>query len=372
MTASRWDLKRSEEKLKELETLLSDAGRRTVLLLCHNNPDPDALGSASGFHFLLKRRFGVRAAIGHGGIVTRAENKAMIMRLQIPMTRMTKLTHSKYYGIAVLDAQPGTGNNLYNTRKEPPLIVIDHHPVRKASYKARFHDIRPDYGATSTIVTEYLVASNLTPPRRVANALLYGIKTDTATLVRSTTRSDLQAYQFLSPLTNPRVISRIEKPSLDPSHYADYCRGLAQTVLYRDVAVSYLGAVQSGSIIPELADFLLRIDGVSWALCMGYHGKAMFLSLRTTAKKQGAGNVIRKLLGKAGSAGGHHEMAGGQMPVNGMSPDEIESLSTELADKFLQLIERPGAHAKRLVASDACGDTWGAMPSAGGNHHEKD
>ena len=138
-------------------------------------------------------------------MVTRAENQAMISRLRIKMTHFSKIDAAKYYGIALIDAQPGTTNNLIASLRESPLIVIDHHPLRKLTSKAHFRDIRPNYGATSTIVTEYLVAADLTPTRSVANALLYGIKTDTNSLVRGASDADFRAFNYLFPLTNPRV-----------------------------------------------------------------------------------------------------------------------------------------------------------------------
>ena len=103
-----------------------------MLILCHNNPDPDSIAGAYGFQFLLNKKFGIRTVIGYGGVVTRAENQAMISRLRIKMTHFSKIDPSKYYGIALIDAQPGTTNNLMVSRRESPLIVIDHHPLRKA------------------------------------------------------------------------------------------------------------------------------------------------------------------------------------------------------------------------------------------------
>jgi nanoRNase/pAp phosphatase (c-di-AMP/oligoRNAs hydrolase) len=346
-------MSKTESKLVELGDVLRGAGNQPVLILCHNNPDPDTIASAYGFGFLLNKRFGIRSILGYGGVVTRAENKAMIQRLRIKMTKLPRIVPARYFGIAVVDAQPGTGNNLLEPRGGYPLIVIDHHPLRRLSLKSEFYDIRPSYGATSTIITEYLAASDLTPTRRVANALLYGLKTDTHSLVRSVSPHDFNAFNFLSPLTNPRVLGLIEKPSLDLEYFDDYHRGLAHTVLYRDVAVSCLGKIHTESIIPELADLLLRIDGVSWSLCMGELNDSMILSLRSTSKTYRAGQVIRRLVGKSGFAGGHKEMAGGQVPLSGMNGNDKEELRKRLVDRFLGLIDHGNCVPKCLVNTDA-------------------
>ncbi len=352
MNSPKMDVTKSVAKLEELASVLRGAGRRRILLLCHNNPDPDSIASAFGFSFLLSKRFGVRSVLGYGGVVTRAENKAMIHRLRIKLHQFSRIDHSKYFAIALMDAQPGTGNSLMGQRSEPPTIVIDHHPLRKLSLKADFHDVRPHWGATSTIITEYIVASELTPTRSVANALLYGLKTDTNSLGRGATKTDFQAFLYLSSYANPRVVGWIEKPPLSREYFEDYLKGLTNTVFFRDAAVSNLGKIRSSAMIPELADLLLRIQGVSWSLCIGEHKNLIILSLRSTSRKHRAGVVLRKVVGRAGSAGGHKEMAGGQIPLSGLTRTEKDDLPKNLISKFLKLIDRKHCTPKLMVESN--------------------
>jgi len=332
---------------------LNRSPKGRILVLAHNNPDPDSIAGAAAFQLLLKKKFGLPSIIGYGGVVTRAENKAMIQRLRIRMTRLRKVDRAKYSKIALIDAQPGATNNLLEGRGPSPLIVIDHHPLRKASHKAAFHDIRPEFGATSTILTEYLVVAGLPPTRSVANALVYGIKTDTNSLMRGASERDLKALQYLSRFTNPRVLGGIEKPALPVEHFAEYHRGLSRTTIYRDVAICTMGTLDSESIIPLLADDLLRIDGVRWSLCMGEFQGLMMLSLRSTSRTYRAGVVIRKLVGKAGFAGGHRGFAGGQMPLEGLSDQQRAELPKKLTNRFLKLIKRDGANPKPLVETSA-------------------
>ena len=264
------------------------------------------------------------------------------------MTHFSKIDAAKYYGIALIDAQPGTTNNLIASLRESPLIVIDHHPLRKLTSKAHFRDIRPNYGATSTIVTEYLVAADLTPTRSVANALLYGIKTDTNSLVRGASDADFRAFTYLFPLTNPRVLGCIEKPVLSSEYLDEYQRGLARTNIHRDVAISYLGKIKSEAIVPELADLLLRLDGISWSLCLGERGNLLIISCRSTARSYKAGNVLRRIVGDNGSAGGHRRMAGGQVPLNGLKPEDRKEIATKLITRFLRAIKREGTQPRPI------------------------
>jgi len=349
MSPSKWDLSRSAEKVHELEESLRSQSVSRVTIICHNNPDPDTIASAYAFDYLLAKKFGVRSFIRYGGVITRAENKAMVQRLRIKLLPLERIREAPSDTISLIDAQPGTGNNLILSKDVTPLIVIDHHPLRRATHRSLFHDVRPQYGSTATIVTEYLVVLGLKPARSVANALLYGLKADTSSLVRATCKADFKAFSFLSPLTNPRVLGWIEKPPLSKSYFEDYFKGLAGTVIYKDVAVSYIGLVQSEAIVPELADMLLRMDHVSRSLCIGLTGNMLVMSLRSKSRTQKAGVLLRKLVGKRGSAGGHREMAGGVMPVAGMSGDEIRNLGNQIISKFLSLIDRQKQPSEKLI-----------------------
>ncbi len=353
MRQQRWDIAQSQDKIGELTSMLKKSNQKDFLILCHNNPDPDTIASAFGFSYLLQKRFHVRCSIGYGGVITRAENKAMVDRLRIPLTRMTYQDLSHYHTVALIDAQPMTGNNLIDFRAVSQiLVVVDHHPVRKASLKAPFHDIRPKYGATSTIVAEYLIALDLIPSRLVANALLYGIKTDTDSLMRSCCKADYYAFNYLSPLSNPRVLGSIEKPPLPMDYFRDLERGLADTLIFRDVACCFAGKVRTDSIIPELADWLLRIDGVIYSLCIGEYEDMMLISLRSKSHMPGAVLMLKRLVGKTGSSGGHREMAGGQIPMSKLSQEQKNALSSKLITRFLKMLKRDNAPSRPLVRND--------------------
>lgn len=352
MPFQRWDISTSQDKMAELAEVINRHNNKKVLILCHNNPDPDTLAGAYGFSYLLHKKFSAKSVIGYGGALTRAENKAMVNRLRIPAVSMDQSDLTHYHEIAMIDAQPLTGNNLVNSRSRRPLAVVDHHPLRKASLKAEFYDIRPDYGATSTIITEYLVAVELTPPRSIANALLYGVKTDTNSLVRNCCRADHHAFNFLSSISNPKVIGAIEKPPLPLNYFSDLQRGLANTIIFKDTACSFIGKVKTDSIIPELADILLRTEGIRWSLCLGEFDEMMMISLRSKSKTQRAGLILRKLVGKTGSAGGHREMAGGQIPMRSMEEQLKSALPSKLISRFLKLINRENSNPKPLVRND--------------------
>ena len=147
------------------------AGRKSALVYMHDNPDPDALAAALGLGRLLEHELGAAVTLGHGGIVGRAQNRAMVDTLGMPLAPVEKIDPDAFDLIAIVDSQPETGNNSL-----PPGhridVVVDHHPVRPASARAPWCDIRPDFGATSTIVFEYLRARGHHPRRQAGDGVL--------------------------------------------------------------------------------------------------------------------------------------------------------------------------------------------------------
>jgi nanoRNase/pAp phosphatase (c-di-AMP/oligoRNAs hydrolase) len=101
-----WDIAPSQAKIAELSSIVEGSSQKGLLILCHNNPDPDALASAFGFSYLLQKKFNMRCVMGYGGVMTRAENKAMVNRLRIPVKRLLYEDLSQYSAVALIDAQP--------------------------------------------------------------------------------------------------------------------------------------------------------------------------------------------------------------------------------------------------------------------------
>src|SRR4030088_113344 len=58
---------------------------RRALVLTHDNPDPDAVASACRLAFLLPEAAHVHAQPAYGGIIGRAENKALLKVLHLPI-----------------------------------------------------------------------------------------------------------------------------------------------------------------------------------------------------------------------------------------------------------------------------------------------
>ncbi len=300
------------------------SGHRDVLILTHNNPDPDAMASAAALRHLLAPDGVAAARLAYGGFIGRAENRALARSLDAPFDRLAGPGLPPDCAIVLVDAQPGTGNNMVPADAEV-CVVIDHHPMR-SGWKARFSDLRPDVGATSTILTQYLQAAAVDFPPALATALFYGIKTDTMGLGRGAGAQDVEAYFYLQKKVDTASLSGIEHPQVPAAYFRNLSRAIEAAQVCGHVVTAFLGTMDYPDLGAEMADLLLRLEGTDWVLCTGVYDNDLVLSIR--AQKQGAkaGSMVRSIVGKRGTAGGHGSMAGGHMPLGNDSPEDLAGL----------------------------------------------
>lgn len=319
---------------ERLERLIGAVrGVRKVLILPHNNPDPDAIASAVALRHLLAQMLEVEAHIAYHGIIGRAENRALVRYLDHPLSRFTAVDLRKLDAIALVDAQPGAGN----TTIPPDLrvaIVIDHHPVREATAGATYADIRPEVGATSTLLTEYLKVAGIEPSPVIATALFYGIRTDTMGLVRDTSPTDADAFCYLQSRVDMEALSRIEHAQVPLDYFESFANTLQTARVYDKVLVAYLGPVGYPDLGAEMADILLRLRNIRWVVCMATYKNAFITSVRTR-NRRGAGRLVQQVVGDRGTAGGHGTMAGAQIPLDTHDP---QRLARELRQCVLQYL----------------------------------
>jgi nanoRNase/pAp phosphatase (c-di-AMP/oligoRNAs hydrolase) len=294
--------------LQEMIPQRSKGGR--WLVLTHDNPDPDALASAFILSRVLTSRFKQRVTVAYGGLIGRAENREMVRLLNLKLSHVRNLSFKRYEHFALVDTQPRSGNNQLPPRVVPD-IVIDHHPVRKNTESGPFYDVRPRYGATATILSEYLLASGMKFPHAVATAVVYAIRSETQEFAREYTGPDKVIYDHFYPQANHRILARIQNPRLPLTYYSNLHEALERLESADSLILSHLGVVEQPDIVPEIADLLLRMEGKTWSLVTGYFGERLYLSIRTTNTRADAGSVMRRLVGRLGKGGGHGRMAGG-------------------------------------------------------------
>ncbi len=334
-------------RLEKIQEIVK--GKRKVLIVTHNNPDADALATALALRYLLHEKWGVGSVIAYGGIIGRAENRAMIRQLRIDIRPLQDVIIKNFSVVALVDSQPGAGNNAL-PRYLIPDIVIDHHsPIRAKSMRAKYYDIRTDYGSTSTILAEYLMVAGLPDiHRRVATALMYGIKSDTRDLGRATSPKDIDTLRFLYPKILFKALAKIEHPELPRAYFQRLGKAITNAQIDKDVVILNLDHTDDVDLIAEMADLLLLVEGVKWSLCLGESGGNEFFSLRTKKRRGSADRVAQKMVAGIGMGGGHNMIAGGKAgAISNLNktPEEIQDI---LISRFLTEVKRKDFKGQNL------------------------
>jgi nanoRNase/pAp phosphatase (c-di-AMP/oligoRNAs hydrolase) len=287
-------------------------GSDVVPILLHADPDPDALSSALATRVLLKRS-AAQSPIVATARMNRPENRRMAALLDIDVTEKTRDELRAYERLIVLDMQP---SNF--AADAPRLAVIDHHPP-ETEYCADFLDVRPEYGAVATMLTEYLRATDADCiDARLATALLYGIRTDTDSLTRGVTSADVDAYAFLQTKSDPDLLRRIERPSMPMDVVQIFAGALATLRIDGETAYCYAGVLDESEkhALADIADFCLQIEGVSRVVAAGLSGDVLIVTLRHMGEGDGVSELARALGERGNGGGGHATMARATLPLN--------------------------------------------------------
>lgn len=301
------DIDANRQRLVALREVVGS--NEKVALLLQDDPDPDGIASAIALRTVLGRNRATTPMFSFGQ-TTRAENLAMLRLLDVSIEIIDTEALRAFPCIALLDVQPP----YFGERLPAAQIVIDHHP-RVAPIDVAYCDLRPHYGATSSILTEYLEACEADVSQRLATALLYGIKSDTLMLNRETGPADLRAFMSLYPLTNYNVLRRIERPELPLSFAETLARVLPRMRKQNGLLTLHIGAVERDDLIPQLADFCMQFEGTDWVVVSGKWKGSVVMSVRNPGYVRSAGDVVRKLFNGIGRAGGHRSMAKAIVPL---------------------------------------------------------
>lgn len=316
------------ERLAALAAALPKGHR--VLVIPHDFPDPDAMASAAAVHFLLERALGIRSVIAFRGEVSRAENREMLRRLKCRWHRVEALSDLRQPACVLVDTAPWS-RNVTLPASARVLAVFDHHEHALPPQALPFQEIRAGAGATTTILYEYLKLAGLEPPRWLAAVMAYAIASETLDLSREAGPDDLKAYTELIAMADLRVIGKIRHAPLVRVYFARLQEALAEARTLKDVAWTHLNRTEQPEVVAEIADLLLRMEGIRWSFCTANLNGHLFVSVRSRRPGSHCARLLRRAIGKRGAAGGHDQMAAGYLEVGHLSGFDREEKRLDLA-----------------------------------------
>ena len=318
-------------------------GAEVVPILIHPDPDPDALSSAYALRGLLQRSPDQSPLVTLDEI-RRPENRRMAELLKLRVTEVTRAELQAFERVITVDMQP-TG---LAAEGRPRFAVVDHHPA-EADYRADFLDLRPNYGATASMLTEYLrVAADRPITPLLATALLHGIRTDTDSLSRGVSPGDVEAYAFLQTRADVALLRRIEKPAHSLALARTYGRALANVRHADGIVLAHAGELEeeASHLLPEIADFCLDVETATVAAATGFINGELVLTLRHAGRaERDAGALARAIAADGGKGGGHATMARATLPR--------ERVRERFGDDESELPDRLLAYIRELAWADA-------------------
>ena len=195
--------------------------------------------------------------------------------------------------------------------------MIDHHPNTPPPDAPYFHDIRKNFGATSTIITKYLIEAGCPITPKLATALFYGIKTDTGDMRRENVPEDVECYKYLFDIMDHRLLSRIENPDRDEEFFRILHRAVEATYTSETFGYTYLGNVSTPDYVAEMADLFHSLERLEWMVCSGVFKNYIFFSIRSKDQRHARASSPSRLAERLrGSGGGHARVAAGRIPVD--------------------------------------------------------
>ena len=307
----------------------ADADR--VLILMHDEPDPDAIASAMALRALLKRRKAT-AVIGCFKGPTRPENVRMVESLDLEIEEITEADLEGFDRIAVVDTQP----HIFEGKVPYADLVIDQHPKRDG-YDAKFRDIRTSFGATTTMLLDYMVRAGVPISERIATAAVYAIHTDTKRFEGPTNKRDVELFAHVFPKASQPALRRIRGEAFTLEHLRLLGEVAKNYELVGHFMFTHLGEVPRDDYVPTIADLLIEPAESHWCAVSGVLEDNLVISVRNLGIQKAAGDLMVQVYGEIGNAGGRRSAAKAILPM-----DKVREIFGDPADPdFAKRVFKP-------------------------------
>ncbi|MUV88968.1 bifunctional oligoribonuclease/PAP phosphatase NrnA [Halapricum sp. CBA1109] len=333
-----------------LRELLESAGSLTIV--CHNNPDPDCLASALALGRIAAAAGIDERRILYSGTISHQQNRAFVNLLDIdlqPFDRGAVVDRADDELLAFVDHSVAGGNNEVPDGT-PVDIVLDHHPAE--NIEARFVDHRPELGATATILTEYVTELDVEIDTTLATALLFAIRRETLGFLRGTTPAEYAAAGNLHETADRDLLRKLSTPSVSGVTVDAIADAIENRFVTGAVLITHVGRTSERDALPQAADYLATLEGVETAIVFGIVEESIHLSGRSTDPRIHMGDVLAGAFEDVGSAGGHREMAGGEVPLGifaGYEDDQLVDIVEQVVTaRLIGTLNLDGVEEKSL------------------------
>lgn len=340
------DLRRVRSRSARFEKVLE--ARAKVLVVSHNNPDPDSIVSALLLETLLTRVFGISVTIAYSGVIGRAENKALLEYCGIQPVPLREIDVAKFETVALVDTQPGTGNHPFEEAGKV-AVVLDHHRLRPDTRQVAFFDVRDHLGSTTTLLHLYWRVWRLELTPKFATAMLYALRSETADMGRAASVVDRRLFKDLYALADLRALSRIVNAKVGERYFSAIHKAIERAVVYGPLVVIRMGKLPYPDAVAQIAEYFLKYEEVSTAFSIGVYGDEILFSLRSDDPGALLESLARRVAGGLGTAGGHESCAGGQIPVTRSARGGKKSLQEAVIARLLEELGLKGDRPRNLI-----------------------
>lgn len=301
----------------------------------HNFPDPDAVSSAFGLQYFLKQH-GVAADICYDGKIEKLSTKKMfeVFGIEILSSEEIADMQEEDYIVAV-DSQKYNANLTDFIGSE--VACIDHHPTY-VDCEYLYKDIRKA-GACASIIAEYFKETDTEMNEKVAAALAYAIKMDTADFTRAVTELDIDMFAYVYKKADAALVNTMYNNVMEFADLKAYAAAIENIHIYDGVGFAAIPFDCPDALVAIISDFILALDVVRVSVVYAIRQDGVKFSVRSNIKEIDAGRLTQFALKDCGNGGGHREMAGGFIPkenVNGMGMH----LKYEIEIRFMEQVKR--------------------------------
>jgi nanoRNase/pAp phosphatase (c-di-AMP/oligoRNAs hydrolase) len=320
----------NKEKLNRFLGLFKGSSKVLIVI----NADPDSIASAMAVKRLLWRKV-AEVGIAYFNKISRPDNLAMIEYTDPGLVLLDDIKKENFDLFVVVDSQPDHNERFTEFDYD---AIIDHHPL--TCDNAAYVDIRSDYGACSTILTEYIKSKKIKPSPKLAAALMLGIKTDTSDFTRQASLKDIKAFQYLYQFADKNIVTKVERAAMTQDGLAFLGNAIRQRKIISNRVFFHAGNITKPDELVMVADFFLTLVRVNWSVISGIFEKKLIIVIRNDGLRKGAGNTVKQAFAKYGSAGGHKTMARAELDLK-LIRKQIKAVNKKaIGDWIISVIEK--------------------------------